>query len=133
MARGRKSKASLEVVQEQTPSELTRIIEPPGDLTADQGDVWRGVMASSAGDFIASEAFPVLSEYCRAVVSSRQVAQQIDEFEPEWSKSDEGLNRWKVLLQMHDRLQGRLASLATKLRSQQRMLPFQRSVGFRHI
>lgn len=113
-ARGRKSAAALAVA---TPiGELQRLPEPPAYLTPEQDDIWRLVVASRGGDLIAPEAFPVLVEYCRAVTSGNQVASQLDAFDPSWADSEEGLKRWDKLLAMQDRLAGKLASLAAKLR-----------------
>lgn len=112
--RGRKSAASLAVAV--PAQELQRLPEPPSYLTPEQDDVWRMVVASRGGDLIAPESYPVLVEYCRAVISANQVAAQLDAFDPEWAKDDEGLKRWDKLLAMQDRLAGKVASLAGKLR-----------------
>ncbi len=113
MARGRKSKASLTVAPVK---ELRQIPEPPEQLTPKQGGLWRTVMESSAGGFIEVEAYPVLIEYCRAAASGDMVASELDRFDPKWAQDDEGLQRWNKLLQIQDRAQGRVASLAVKLR-----------------
>ena len=112
--RGRKSAAALAVAA--PAQELQRLPEPPSYLTPEQEDVWRLVVASRGGDLIAPESFPVLVEYCRQVISANQVAAQLDSFDPEWAKDDEGLKRWDKLLAMQDRLAGKVASLAGKLR-----------------
>ncbi len=113
-ARGRKSAAALAVAE--PVQELQKLPEPPSYLTPEQEDVWRLVVASRGGDLIAPESFPVLVEYCRQVISANQVAAQLDAFDPEWAKDDEGLKRWDKLLAMQDRLAGKVASLAAKLR-----------------
>ena len=113
-ARGRKSAAALAVAE--PVQELQKLPEPPSYLTPEQEDVWRLVVASRGGDLIAPESFPVLVEYCRQVISANQVAAQLDSFDPEWSKDDEGLKRLDKLLAMQDRLAGKVASLAAKLR-----------------
>ena len=112
--RGRKSAAALAVAA--PAQELQRLPEPPSYLTPEQEDVWRMVVASRGGDLIAPESFPVLVEYCRQVISADQVAAPLEAFGPEWSKDDEGLKRWDKLLAMQDRLAGKVASLAGKLR-----------------
>lgn len=112
--RGRKSASALAIAD--PVQELERIPEPPSYLTPYQEDIWRLVMASRGGDLIAPESFPVLVEYCRAVSGANQVAAQLDEFDPEWSKDDEGLKRWDKLLAMQDRLAAKVAMLAGKLR-----------------
>lgn len=113
-ARGRRSAAALAVAE--PVQELQKLPEPPSYLTPEQEDVWRLVVASRGGDLIAPESFPVLVEYCRQVISANQVAAQLDAFDPEWAKDDEGLKRWDKLLAMQDRLAGKVASLAAKLR-----------------
>ena len=112
-ARGRKSVAALSVAPV---GDLAKLPEPPAYLTPEQEDIWRLVVASRGGDLIAPESFPVLVEYCRAVTGSNQVAAQLDSFDPEWSKDDEGMKRWDKLLAMQDRLSRNVASLAAKLR-----------------
>ena len=112
--RGRRSAAALAVAE--PVQELQKLPEPPSYLTPEQEDVWRLVVASRGGDLIAPESFRVLVEYCRQVISANQVAAQLDAFDPEWAKEDEGLKRWDKLLAMQDRLAGKVASLAGKLR-----------------
>ena len=112
--RGRKSAASLAVAPVET--EFNRLPEPPSYLTPEQEDIWRVVVASRGGDLIAPESFPVLVEYCRSVISANQVAAQLDAFDQEWSKDEDGLKRWDKLLAMQDRLSRNVASLAAKLR-----------------
>lgn len=112
--RGRKSAASMSVAV--LDKELSKLPEPPAYMSPEQEDVWRMVIASRGGDLIAPESFPVLVEYCRAVVASNQVASQLDAFSPDWASDDEGLKRWDKLLAMQDRLAKTIASLGGKLR-----------------
>lgn len=112
-SRGRKSSASLAVA---APVKLEHMPEAPAYLTPEQDDIWRLVISSAGGDLISPESYPVLVEYCRAVVSSNQIAAQLDAFDPEWAKDDEGLKRWDKLLQMQEREARKIASLAVKLR-----------------
>ena len=112
LQRGRKSGASLTVA---ATSELRKLPDPPGQLTPEQGEIWRMVIASRAGDFIDPEAFPVLVEYCRAVVMADQIAEQLAMFDPAWLADDDGLKRWDRLSGMQNRVQGTIASLGGKL------------------
>ncbi len=112
--RGRKSAASVAVAV--VDEKIDAFPSPPSYLNPEQDEVWRTVIASRGGDLIAPESYPVLVEYCRAVIGSNQVAAQLDSFSPEWAKDDEGLKRWDKLLAMQDRLAKTVASLAAKLR-----------------
>jgi phage terminase small subunit len=112
--RGRKSAAALAVAAPSLPPQP--LPEPPSYLTPAQEDLWRMVIASRGGDLIAPESFPVLVEYCRAVTAANQIAAQIDQFDPEWAKDEEGLKRWNTLHQMADRMGRNVASFAAKLR-----------------
>ena len=112
--RGRKSAASVAVSVIDSP--LDAFPQPPSYLSPEQDETWRVVITSRGGDLIAPESYPVLIEYCRAVTGSNQVAAQLDAFDPEWAKDDEGLKRWDKLLAMQDRQAKTVASLAAKLR-----------------
>ena len=111
--RGRKSGASLEVAPV---VQLRPFPKAPEHLTESQADIWRLVITSRAGELIPPESYPVLVEYCRAITAADQVAEELDAFKSEWRKTDEGLRRWDKLLAMQDRLAGKIASLAVKLR-----------------
>ena len=63
-----------------------------------------------------ASAYPLLAEYCRAVVTADQIAEQLNTFDPEWSKDDDGLRRWDKLTQMQARVQGVISTLSLKLR-----------------
>lgn len=112
--RGRKSAASIAVSVVDV--KLDAFPSPQSYLNPEQDEIWRTVIASRGGDLIAPESYPVLVEYCRAVIGSNQVAAQLDSFSPEWAKDEEGLKRWDKLLAMQDRLAKTVASLAAKLR-----------------
>ena len=111
--RGRKSAAALSVVPM---PELRRLPDPPGTLSPQQSAIWRSVMSTVAADLIGEEAFPVLVEYCRAVVLADQIAEQLNEFNASWLADDDGLKRWNLLTQMQARVQATIGSLGGKLR-----------------
>ena len=112
-ARGRTSQASLTVA---SISELAKIPLPPTNLTKDQGEIWRLVMASRSAEMIEPEAYPVLVEYCRSIVQANILAKEIEKFDSSWAADDEGLRRWDKLLAMQDRLSKAITSLSVKLR-----------------
>lgn len=113
MSRGRKSQAELAVAQV---TELSQIPRPAKHLTPAQADVWRMVMASRSAEMIEPEAYPVLVEYCRLIVTANRVSEQIEKFDPDWLDDDDGLKRWGFLVDKQDKVAGRISSVAVKLR-----------------
>jgi hypothetical protein len=119
--RGRKSSAELAIVTQEVPRLLP---PPPSDLTPEQAEIWRFVIASKSGDFIAPEAYPVVVEYCRAVTAASLIAQQLRAITEKWQAKNPGdslmpdnvLERIDKLHQMQDRMRSAVASLSVKLR-----------------
>ena len=73
-------------------------------------------MAASAGQYIASEAFPVLVEFCRAVVEADRIAAEVDRFDMAWSREPDGMKQLKALHAMQDVAARRVTNIATRLR-----------------
>lgn len=107
--RGRKSVSALAVVKD---ADLAQLPPPPARMSDEQGLIWRTVMASPIAQLIRPEAWPILEEYCRAVVNARRIGALIDSLDPETSTIDE----WDKLLNMQARTQRAMQSLAEKLR-----------------
>jgi hypothetical protein len=112
--RGRKSGADLAVV---VTANFGNRPEPPEDLTTDQADIWREIVASEPADFFGTAALQaMLADYCRHRSSIDAVSGIINTFKPEWLKAAEGAKRYKELLRMREMETRAAASLATKLR-----------------
>ena len=122
----RKSKAELSVAPVTVPRVIPR---PPSHLTPAQGEVWRLVMAASAGQYIATEAFPVLVEYCRAVVEADRIAAEVDRFDMAWSREPDGMKQLKGLHAMQDVAARRVTNIATRLRIPPSSRIHQRTAG----
>jgi hypothetical protein len=100
----------------------------PYDLTDDEGAVWRSVVDAEAADWFRPSQLPMLTQYCRHVVSSRKIAGMVRALEDEVTKAAEAAETSKVsailgamkaidrLLKMQDRESRAIASLATKMR-----------------
>lgn len=112
MARGRKSVASLAVVHT-LPGQRP---EPPEELSAEQGEVWRSVAATKPADWFQPDTFPLLAAYCRHVASARVLAAAIDGFDPAWLGDADGLDRYKDLLAMRERETRAMTALARSMR-----------------
>jgi hypothetical protein len=76
--RGRKSAASLAVV---APIPGARR-PPPPELTPEQAEVWRQVVASRPADWFDDGSASILAAHCRHVVAAQMLAAEIDRFTP---------------------------------------------------
>lgn len=115
MARGRQSAAALS----------TRVVagnfgerpEPPAELSGGAAEVWRRTVASEPADFFKTAALrTMLADYCRHVEAGDILGAQIDAFDMDWLKSDDGLKRYDMLLKLRERETRSSADKATKLR-----------------
>ncbi len=111
--RGRKSASELAIVPV---FGLERLPPPPANMPVDQGHIWEIVVKTPAFSLIGEEAYPLLTEYCRAVSSANQVAEEIDKFDRSWLIEEDGLKRWEKLLKLQAMMMGKVADLALKLR-----------------
>ena len=113
-SRGKKSVAELAVV-----ALAQRRPEPPAELTKDEAEIWRAVVGTKPGDWFAADSFPLLVAYCRAIAVSNGLAGAISTFDDEGLTNAQALARYDKLLQMQDRQQRLIASLATRMRLSQ--------------
>lgn len=114
-ARGRKSAASAELVAVSAVQTIARP-DAPYDLTDEQADEWRSVVDRLPADWFPRETWPILTQYCRHVVTARRVAQLID---AEMKSPEFDVGRYSDLLKMAQRESQVIASLATKMRLSQ--------------
>ena len=114
-ARGRKSAASGELVAVSAVQVMARP-DAPYDLTDEQADEWRSVVDRLPADWVPRETWPILTQYCRHVVTARRVAQLID---AEMKSPEFDVGRYSDLLKMAQRESQVIASLATKMRLSQ--------------
>jgi hypothetical protein len=112
-ARGPKSAAALSVVA----GTIDGRPQPPKDLTEEQRDIWRRVVASENSGFFNTAALQLLlREFCRHVDTALVLTRLIESYEPEWLATDEGLDRYGKLLQLRERETKALTDKATRLR-----------------
>ena len=107
---GRKSSAALSVA---TPVKIDQRPLPPGELTADQTEIWIDVVNRMPADWFPAETHPILIQYCRHVCAAKRVAHLIDLCERE-KKFD--LAKYDFLLKMQDRESKVMSTVATKMR-----------------
>ena len=110
----RKSAASLAVARP-APGVAVRL-QAPLHISEAEASVWAQAVNDQPADAFTEVHAPLLELYCRHVVQSRILADELAHFERAWLADDEGLKRYDRLLAMSER-EGRAASsLATRLR-----------------
>ena len=111
--RGRKSASELQVV----PVEFGKRPPVPKALNSRQAEIWdRTVVDEADGHFKTRALQDMLADYCRHREITESLGAQINEFKPEWVKSDEGARKLAALLKMRDGESRAAADKATKLR-----------------
>ena len=110
--RGKKSAASLAVVSEIA----ERRPSPPASLNDAESALWVKISATKPPEWWDSGSIPLLVEYCKLHTSLADMAAQFDAFDPDWLTTDEGLKRYKALVDIRDKCQARLVQLAMKMR-----------------
>lgn len=111
-ARGPKPAAAYDVPAVQI--ESVHRPDAPYDLTDAQAEVWRAVVDRLPADWFPQETWPLLTQYCRHVVSAEHVARLIHRLESQEDGFDVG--DYNQLLIMQEREGRALSSLATRMR-----------------
>ena len=119
--RGKKSAASLSVVQAAAPQRPAA----PDDLLPSEKEVFAAIVGARSVSFFDDASIPLLVEYCRLMTQVNLLGQQLNDFLPEWLLTDEGVKRYKNLTAIRDQGQGRMIALARSLRltQQSRYVP----------
>jgi hypothetical protein len=101
---------------------------PPASLTATESKVWRAVVNDAPSGWFTAAQEPLLTAYCRHVVSSDQLAAVINK-EGLDASDVISLRRFSRLLMMRHRESSMLMTLATKMRLTQQAQMHPRSAG----
>jgi hypothetical protein len=80
---------------------------------------WKAIVGRMPAGWFGRESFGLLTAYLRHWANAKIIAEQIENFLPEWLESDEGLNRFDQLSKVLEREQRALSSLAGKMRLSQ--------------
>lgn len=113
--RGRQSAASIVSGRGIDLSSDSRL-KAPLHLSDAELSVWSELVNDQPASAFTATHSPVIEMYCRHVVNSRVIADQLLAFELEWLNDDEGLKRYDKLLAMSERESRAASSLATRLR-----------------
>lgn len=112
--RGRKKQG--DVVEADLSILSTDRVIPPATLTDAEINVWDEVVNDHPADFFTSTHKSLLTMYCRHVVRSQILDQEILSFDMAWLADGDGLDRYDKLLKMAERETRAASSLATRLR-----------------
>ena len=123
--RGRKSTAELSVIQG-----IPERPQPPSELTPDQAEEWREIVASLPVDWFSRAVWPLLMQYVRHVCNARHIAGLIEAHDVDTGDRS-ALLRFNRLLGMQERQSGTLAGLATRMRLTNQSRYTARSAGSR--
>lgn len=113
--RGRKSTAALAMARP-TPVLSESRLAPPIHLPDAERDVWLQVVNDQPASSFTETHAPMLELYCRHVVLSRILADELLNFDRAWIADEDGLKRYDKLLAMHERESRAASSAATRLR-----------------
>jgi hypothetical protein len=109
--RGRKSAADLGIIHG-----LPQRPGAPAELTPEQAEEWRAVVARMPADWFGREIWPLLIQYCRHVTNSRFIAGLIEAAHDLDTGDRTALMRFNRLLALQERQTNALAGLATRMR-----------------
>lgn len=110
---GRKSAASLSIA---SPVTAISRVAPPAGLTDKQRGLWLATVNSKPAEWFGDEHVPMLVEYVRHVETADMLTEQIENFDPEWLKDDDGLKRLDKLTGMRAREAALINTLARSMR-----------------
>ncbi len=111
--RGRQSSASMIVISREFPVRP----KPPSSLTPMQRKTWQEVVNSEPpATFRTAALRALLANLCRHLDTATMLSRQIEGFDPDWLKLEEGLDRFDRLLALRNREARSGADIATKLR-----------------
>lgn len=119
MKRGPVSEAQREIEEDlkniqTSPIEITERPLPPFDFDDQEASIWASIVNSMPADWFNTGSIPLLTQYVRHVVASRNIAQLIADVT---SNSEEiNIKLYVTLLRAQKEESSALSSLATKLR-----------------
>lgn len=112
LQRGRKSGDALALVTVLPGARA----EPPAELTPEQAEEWRAVVATKPAEWFNRDSQALLVDYCRHVIIARTIAARIDRFTSDDLDADQALERYDRLTRMLERHTRAVTTLATKMR-----------------
>lgn len=106
----------MEVAALAAPASLTTRLQPPGHVSEAERGVWLELVGDQPAAAFTAVHSPLIEMYCRHVVQSRILADEIVNFDRAWLADKDGLDRYDRLLKMAERETRAASSFATRLR-----------------
>lgn len=126
-ARGKQSLAAMAIAQ---PVGFDQRLPPPAGLTPAQKAEWVAVVNSRPADWFGPENASSLIQYCRHKVQADIIAQQLENFDPQWLADEDGLKRYDKLTQLQERESRTINALLRSMRlTQQSLVRAEKSVN----
>jgi len=114
--RGRKSKSELATLVQVVPVLVQQRLQPPLHINDAMRQVWVEAVNDQPADAFSDVHIPLLEMYCGHVVKARLVNQEIENFDLEWLRDDDGLKRYDRLTAIAERESRAASALARSLR-----------------
>lgn len=114
--RGKKSQSEIATLAKVVPVVFQQRLEPPLHINDAMRQVWIETVNDQPADAFTAVHIPILEMYCGHVVKSRLLNQEIENFDLDWLRDDDGLKRYDRLTGMAERESRAASSLATRLR-----------------
>lgn len=127
--RGRKSAASLAVAAHAGPLTIENRLKPSIHLSDAAQTVWVRLVNDQPASAFSETHRDMLEAYCQHTVQAQVLAEEIQSFEREWLRTDEGLKRYDKMLAMREREVRAASSLATRLRITRQATTDPKTVG----
>ena len=96
--------------------EAIRRHAPPESLSDLETEIWVMVVDALPAEWFGRDQLPLLLAYCKHSARAQILDREIDAFNPQWLKDDDGLKRYDKLLAMRDRESKQITSLARSMR-----------------
>lgn len=113
----RKSAAAIEVQSlALEPISKSKRLQAPAHISDAERAVWVQLVNDQPADAFTATHVPLIEMYCRHILNSRLIADELLNFDRAWLADDDGLKRYEKLLAMSERESRAASSLATRLR-----------------
>jgi len=110
--RGRKSSA---ITVAPSVTDIPRAA-PPADLDEFEAHVWTAVVNTKPADWFQADTLPLLESYCRHVSHAKTIDREVAKFDPGWLSDDDGLKRYRMLMDMREKESRAITALARSMR-----------------